>query len=262
MDKISVFLADWQVLFREGVHFTLSGEEDIDVVGEATTCEEAMSAIRLKPPRVAVLNAEAGNMAGIGASSYLRRNFPTVSVLLILDSDNEERLFLAIQSGALGCLTKDADPTSLIEGIRQVAWGGYPACNLVLRPGVASRVLTSFEEFTTINEQVDNLLAELTPDETDLLRNLSMRRGALEAGRSPEHESDDLSRQLRAITTKLVANDHSCQLIEAARNSHRRPGLHLETGNRPPAQFVTQDEFSSFKDSIWERFRTAIEDIK
>ena len=32
MDKVSVFLADWQVLFREGIHFTISGEEDIDVV--------------------------------------------------------------------------------------------------------------------------------------------------------------------------------------------------------------------------------------
>ncbi len=31
MDKVSVFLADWQVLFREGIHFTLSGEEDMEV---------------------------------------------------------------------------------------------------------------------------------------------------------------------------------------------------------------------------------------
>ena len=36
MGKVSVFLADWQVLFREGIHFTLSGEEDMDVIGEAT----------------------------------------------------------------------------------------------------------------------------------------------------------------------------------------------------------------------------------
>ncbi len=33
MENIRVFLADWQVLFREGIHFTLSGEEDIDVIG-------------------------------------------------------------------------------------------------------------------------------------------------------------------------------------------------------------------------------------
>ena len=46
MEKISVFLADWQVLFREGIHFTLSGEEDIEVVGEATDNKEALDFIQ------------------------------------------------------------------------------------------------------------------------------------------------------------------------------------------------------------------------
>ena len=40
METISVFLADWQVLFREGIHFTLSGEEDLNVIGESTGNEE------------------------------------------------------------------------------------------------------------------------------------------------------------------------------------------------------------------------------
>ena len=43
MEKVSVVLADWQVLFREGIHFTLSGEEDIEVIGEATDSEESLS---------------------------------------------------------------------------------------------------------------------------------------------------------------------------------------------------------------------------
>ena len=42
MEKVSVVLADWQVLFREGIHFTLSGEEGIEVIGEATNSEEAI----------------------------------------------------------------------------------------------------------------------------------------------------------------------------------------------------------------------------
>ncbi len=262
MDRISVFLADWQVLFREGVHFTLSGEEDMDVVGEATTSEEAVRAVRSSPPRVAVLNAEANNLAGIRASRYLKQNFPMISVLLILDSDAEERLFQAVQSGALGCLTKDADPADLVDGIRQVAHGGYPACNVILRPGIAGRVLTSFEEFAAVNEQVDNLLAELTPDETEALRNLSRRGGTVEASPTPGSEAGNLSRQLRTIATKLVANDHSYRVLEAARNGHQGTALGGDPSTRPPAEFVTRGEFSAFKDSIWERFRSAIDDIK
>ena len=40
IEKVNIFLADWQVLFREGLHFTLSGEEDFDIIGEATNNEE------------------------------------------------------------------------------------------------------------------------------------------------------------------------------------------------------------------------------
>jgi len=43
MEKVSVVLADWQVLFREGIHFTLSGEEGIEVIGEVTNSEEALN---------------------------------------------------------------------------------------------------------------------------------------------------------------------------------------------------------------------------
>ena len=50
MEQISVFLADWQVLFREGIHFTLSGEEDLMVTGEATSNAEAYDLI-MKNPR-------------------------------------------------------------------------------------------------------------------------------------------------------------------------------------------------------------------
>ena len=45
MEKVSVVLVDWQVLFREGIHFTLSEEEDMDVIGEVTDNEEALSFI-------------------------------------------------------------------------------------------------------------------------------------------------------------------------------------------------------------------------
>jgi DNA-binding NarL/FixJ family response regulator len=263
MDRISIFLADWQVLFREGIHFTLSGEEDMDVIGEATASEEVLRAVRGKAPRVAVLNAEANNLSGIRACRLLKQNFPMVAVLLILDTAKEESLFLAIQSGALGCLTKDADPADLVDGIRQIAYGGYPACNMILRPAIAGRILAGFEEFAAANQQVDNLLAELTPDEAEVLKSISQRGGAVETGGGPGSEPDHLNRQLRAIATKLVTNDHSYRLMEAARNGHRgTPVIGEAETARAPADFITRGEFTAFKDTFWERFRSALDDIK
>ena len=94
MAKITVFLADWQVLFREGIHFTLSGEEDIDVIGEATSSEEAFKEIQASPPGVAVLNANHEEMGGIRVAGRLKQSLPAVSVLLIMDSNDDERRFL------------------------------------------------------------------------------------------------------------------------------------------------------------------------
>ena len=96
MSRISVFLSDWQVLFREGIHFTLSGEEDMDVTGEATSSDEALKAIQANPPRVAILNAHHEDFAGIRVTRYLRQNYPSVAVLLIIDKQNEEHPVSAI----------------------------------------------------------------------------------------------------------------------------------------------------------------------
>jgi DNA-binding NarL/FixJ family response regulator len=52
MNKVSVFLTDWQVLFREGIHFTLSGEEDLEVIGEDTGNEQALAFVEENIPQV------------------------------------------------------------------------------------------------------------------------------------------------------------------------------------------------------------------
>ncbi len=78
MEKVSVVLADWQVLFREGIHFTLSGEEDIEVIGEVTDGKEALNFIEKNPPRVAILNADRGELSGSIKTSPLSQDFARV----------------------------------------------------------------------------------------------------------------------------------------------------------------------------------------
>jgi len=141
MEKISVFLSDWQVLFREGIHFTLCGEEDIEVIGEATSAADSLPLIEANPPRVAILNANNGTPSGIDATRRIKHSLPAVSVMLVVDSDNEEQLFAAIKSGASACITKEIDPDDLINLVIEVAQGRRPICETFRRPGIAARVL-------------------------------------------------------------------------------------------------------------------------
>ena len=102
------------MLFGEGIHFTLSGEENTDVIGEATDNEAALNLIEANPPRVAVLNPNRGKPSGIEVTHRIKQNLPSVSMVLTTDSDNEEQLFSAMKSVASAYVTKDIDPDELV----------------------------------------------------------------------------------------------------------------------------------------------------
>lgn len=258
MAKINVFLADWQVIFREGVHFVLSGEDDIEVVGEATNNEEALDFIKVNLPNIAILNIAPGGVSDIEIARRIKYNFPSVSVILIMDGEDEEQLFLAIKSGARACLTKDADPDVLVDTVKKVALGIYPISEALLRPGIASRVIDEFEVFVTMGERVNNLLACLTPGESAILHGVVNNGGTLpQLTQILDMTEEAVKRELELVWTKLVMNDHSLKLIEAAQSSLSSmiPGDGLTTG-KPAAEYITRDEFTEFKESLKVRFRS------
>ncbi len=123
MEKIKIFLSDPQVLFREGMHFTLSGEEDFEVTGESTGNEEALAEIENNPPNIAVLSFRDNNMEGPVIAQRIRRNFPSVSVVLVIEKDDVEQLFSAMKGGAIACIDKDIYPDYLVELLRVIAQG-------------------------------------------------------------------------------------------------------------------------------------------
>ncbi len=110
MEKIRVFLSDPQILFREGIHFTLSGEEDFEVTGETTSNEDAYSFIESSPPNIAILNMENGKMSGPEVTRRIRRNFPSVAVVVGTERDEGELLFFAIRCGGRGHIKKKKKP--------------------------------------------------------------------------------------------------------------------------------------------------------
>ncbi len=262
MSRISVFLSDWQVLFREGIHFTLSGEEDMDVIGESTSSDEALKAIQANPPRVAILNANHADFAGIRATRYLRQNFPSVAVMLIIDNQNEEHLFQTMKSGASACITKETDPTDLINTIRVIAQGKQPIAEAMLIPGIAVRVLGEFEQFSTMSEMVDNLLPSLTHGETEILRRMGQEGSIEQVSRALKMSRENISENLERILAKLVTNDHIRQVMAAAQDGHMANVFRARTAGQPAEEYITRDEFAAFRDSIWERFRAAVDDIK
>ncbi|MCL0094494.1 response regulator transcription factor [Dehalococcoidales bacterium] len=255
MEKIKVFLADWQVLFREGIHFTLSGEEDIEVIGEVTKNEEALTFIETNPPQVAILNADHSQPTGIEITRRLRQDLPSVSMILFMDSDSDELILSAMKCGASACLTKDINPEELVNTIREVAQGAYPISEALLRPRLASLVLDEFTTFSLMSEQVNNLLARLIPSEAEILRRIAERSSIEQVSQTLGTSELAIRRQLDLIRRKLVANEHNREVIEAAQSNILltiiRQGLTTRQAGKP--EYVTRDEFTAFKQSLVER---------
>lgn len=260
MEKISVFLADWQVLFREGIHFTLSGEEDIEVIGEAIDNEEALNFIEKNPPRIAILNADHSKLKGIDVTRRIKRNFPSVLVILIMDSYNEEQLFSAMKCGASACLTKEADPDELVNIVRKVAQGAYPISEALLNPEIASRVIEEFEAFSLISKEVDNLLARLSPQEGEILRHIAEGNSMEQLTRTMGIKEEAIRYNLDLIVSKLVSNEHNLEVIEAAQ-SHLPPIVSRAKPGKPAVEYITKEEFAAFKQSLTERLKSFLGEL-
>jgi DNA-binding NarL/FixJ family response regulator len=261
MEKLKVFLSDPQVLFREGIHFILSGEDDFEVIGETTSNEEAFTLIEANPPNIAILSMQHAKFNGPETTRRIKRNFPTVSVILTIDKSDEEQLFSAMMSGASACLTKDTDPEYLLDIIRVIAQGSQPIIEALLIPGLASRALVEFEDLAALNEQLDNLLASLSPKETEILESIAAGNGIEQVASKLDINEETIRRNLRLILNKLVANDQARAIVEAAQRSLPSLIRGANKKGKPAGEYVTKEEFNAFKDSLTERLKAFIGEL-
>jgi len=261
MEKIKVFLSDPQVLFREGIHFTLSGEDDFEVIGEATNNEDAFAAIEANPPNEVVLNMENGKLDGPEVTRRIRRNLPSVLVILVMDSENEERLFAAMKSGASACLTKDADPEYLLDTLRVIAQGSQPITETLLIPGIASRILQEFEAVSVLNKQVNDVMVRLSPKETEVLNCLAAGNNIEQTVARLNSNEGTVQRYIKLVVNKLVSNDRTLTVIEAAQRNLPSILSSIALQGKPTAEYITKEEFNEFKESLMERLKTFIGEL-
>jgi two-component system response regulator DevR len=260
MEKIKVFLSNPQVLFREGIHFILSGEDDVEVTGETKSNEEAYPLIEGNPPNVAILSMVDAKVDGVEITRHIRRNLTSVYVILIMDKTEPEKVFLAVKSGASACVTKDIEPESLLDIIRVVAQGSLPVMDEMLSPALASMIITEFEDLAALNEQFDNLLANITPREKQILTLLASNIKLEAIAAKLELSEDTIRHSIRLILNKLVSNDQARAVIEAAQRS--LPSI-MATGKRgvKAGDYITRTEFNEFKENLMERLKSFIGEL-
>ena len=118
---IGVLLADDHPALRAGLCSLLSTEEDIEVLGEAVSGEEAYGWYRAHRPDVVVMDLSMEGMGGMEALRRILQHDAAAGVLIYSVHATEVMLNRALSLGALGYVTKASDTGVLIAGIREVA---------------------------------------------------------------------------------------------------------------------------------------------
>jgi DNA-binding NarL/FixJ family response regulator len=256
--RIKIFLSDPQVLFREGIHFILSGEDEFEVTGEATNNEDSFAYIEANPPNIAILNMRDPKVSGLEIVRRIKRRFPAISAILTIEEKDEGQLFEVIKSGASACLTKGIDPEHLLDTISTVSQGNLPIAEELLKPAIAAKMLEEFEGTNFINERMDNLMAVITEKETNLLRSIAEGNSIEQAAAKLKIDEEAVRTNLKLVLNKLVANDQTLGVISAVERG--LPSM-LSIGGRskkPSEDYLTREEFERFKESLAKRLRNIV----
>ena len=220
MIDIDIIIVDDHPLFREGLRNVIDAEEDLNVVGEAVSGDQALDTIRRHNPQVALVDINLPVVNGIQVTrQVVSEKLPTVVVLLTAYDDVEQVLH-AFRAGAAAYCSKDVEAGKLVDVIRQVARGNFVVGDLIYdREGLENWLEKGVETVRRPHLQGDlPPYAPLSPREMEILqyvtRGMSNKEIAVRLGIS--HQT--VKNHMTSILHKLDVEDRTQAAVYALRH--------------------------------------------
>lgn len=159
---IRVLIADDHAVVRAGLRALLERHDQLRVIAEASTGEEAVSKAKEWSPDIAILDIRMPGLSGIEACKQIVEAVEDCRVIMLTSYAEDELLFAAIQAGASGYVLKRIGDNDLVQAIERISRG-----ESMLDPAMTATV---FAEMRKINEaQHTAAFADLTPQEMSVL---------------------------------------------------------------------------------------------
>ena len=126
-ERISLMLADDEVLFRTGISFYLNRKRDIEILFEASDGQELVEHLRNceKQPNIILMDLKMPFLNGVEATKIIRRDYPKIKVIALTSYNTPSFISNMIQEGAASYLLKNAHPDEMLKTIREVASKGF-----------------------------------------------------------------------------------------------------------------------------------------
>jgi NarL family two-component system response regulator LiaR len=167
LDPIRVVLVDDHKVVRYGLRTYLESFPDLEIVGEASSGEEALHNVERWLPDVTVMDLlMPGGIDGIETIQRMRKMIPLTQIVALTSYTDEARVIAVLRAGAIGYVRKDADPEVLLEAIRSAARG-----QSLLDPQIADAVLKELTPSTrsqpVLSEREQEVLQHLALSRTN-----------------------------------------------------------------------------------------------
>jgi DNA-binding NarL/FixJ family response regulator len=209
---IRVLLVDDQSLFREGLETLLSVHEDIQVVGNASNGQEAVEVAARVHPDVVLMDVRMPVLDGVGATKLLLETRPQCRVIVLTTFDDDEYIFDALRTGAVGYLLKDVASAQLVDAIRATAKG-----ESILEPSIAAKVIAEFTRVSSMvpTLQMKQLLEPLSERELEILSLISKGASNKEIANQLFIAEGTVKNHITHILGKLGVRDRTQAAIKA-----------------------------------------------
>ncbi len=159
--RIRVLIADDHPVFRFGLQALMGTEPDLEVIGEASSGDEAVRMAVMEAPDVVLMDINMPGLTGIEATRRIIEARPDTGILIISMLDDDS-VFSALRAGARGYLVKGSEGDVTLRAIRSIAKG-----ETIFSPGIAQRVM-NFLANKPASENKEPF-PELTPREREIL---------------------------------------------------------------------------------------------
>jgi DNA-binding NarL/FixJ family response regulator len=218
---IRVFLLDDHELVREGIRLLLEGDDDIEVVGEASSVSEALTRIPLARPDVAILDIRLEDGDGIEVCREMRSTLPDLHCLMLTSFADDEALYSSVMAGAAGYVLKQVRARDLIEDVKKVA-GGASLMDARTIAGVVDRIRNP--------PAPDSKLSGLSPQEGRILDLITQGRTNRQIG----EEMFLAEKTVKNYVTNLLAKLKMSSRTEAAVYAARLPATDTAVPSATP----------------------------
>lgn len=200
-EAIRIVLADDHAVLRAGIRALLEAESDMEVVGEASTGDEAVEQARELSPTIVIMDLSMPGSGGLEATRRISALELDTKVLILTMHSEEEHLVPVLEAGASGYLTKTSADKDLIGAIRVIARG-----EVFLPPRATRRLLSEYK-------------ASAATEQPDSLRKLTVREQEVLALTAEGYSSKEIGEKL-FISPKTV-DTYRSRIMEKLGLNHR-----------------------------------------